>query len=347
MAYDELNQGLIKVGIQVTKPAENFTWGQSVLFGDPAIGTDQDLINLDTEVGDIAIPEEAVKGLDPTRVNYGTSFNTKRVASQYYFMEDTVDLSSAKNRLFGEPVDAPWSVEKRELVLAAKKRDAMAQALTLKKEMLAFETALNGKFVTKNDGEQSFPISAELLNISGANLIAKPFETISAVAKTLFEHGIALKRIVLNPTDAANLGASAPWQNMLDKKKVTVGEVAPREADNNGMSYLGTIIGLVCGSVQVFAYAGFYKNAEGNIVNFIPQGKALLLPANAIGRPGYTGILEVHGNVQAKVAAKENYLVYSETRGNLATTKIQAQTAPAMLITSIDGYGVMTGIPTV
>lgn len=340
MVYDELNQGLVKVGIKASKPAEDFTWGQTVLFGDPEVGTDQDVIDLETEVGEVVLPSEAVKGVDPTRVNYGVSFDQKHIYSQYFFPEDTVDLSSAKNRIFGEPADQPWSTEQRILALVAKKRDAMAQGFRAAKEKMAFDCALNGKYATRGEGEQAFPVSASLLSISGANLTTKPFETINAAAKTLFENGVILKRIVLNPTDGANLAASTAWQTLLDKRKVMVGELAPQEV-SNGLAKVGTLVGLICGSVDIYVYAGFYGPSK---TPYLPQGKALLLPANAIGRMGYTGVLQREGDVQGKVAAKELFLVYGETKGNLVTTKIQGQTAPAALMTAIDGYGVMTNI---
>ena len=69
--YDQLTQGLIQTKIKVTKPLENFTWAQDVLFGNPSIGTEQNYIDYSTQLSTVALPEEAVKGLDPRRVNYG------------------------------------------------------------------------------------------------------------------------------------------------------------------------------------------------------------------------------------------------------------------------------------
>ena len=345
MAYDELMQGLARVTVRATKPAEDFVWGQSVLFGGPEIGTDQDVINMETEVGEVVLPKEAVKGLDPTRVNYGISFNLKRIGSAYYFPEDTLDLSAAKNRVFGEPVDQPWTVAQRELHLAAKKRDIMAQSFRAQKEKLSFEVALSGKMTTKTEGEQVYPIASELLAVPGANFITKPFETVNAAAKTLYEHGITLSRIVLNPVDGGALVASAAWQTMLDKKRVEVGAVDPQTVDARGMAKIGTIKGIICGEVTVYAYAGFYRTGATTTVNYIPQGKALLLQAGPIGSMGYTGILTEENGVQAQVAAKELFTIYNERKGALVTTKIQGQTAPVPVITNIDGYGVMTGIP--
>ena len=193
--YDQLTMGLIKTQVKVSKPAENFS--------NPSIGTDQDYIDYSSQLESVAIPSEAVKGLDPNRVNYGVAFDSKLIEGQYFFDEDTVDLSSAEKRLFGEPIDQPWSVERRELEISAIKRDAMAQSFKVAKEKLVWECALNGKYSTRRGGEQVFPMSASMLSIAGANLITKPFETINAAAKVLFQSGVTLKRIVLNPTDAS------------------------------------------------------------------------------------------------------------------------------------------------
>lgn len=348
--YDQLTMGLIKTQVKVSKPAENFTWGQSVLFGNPSIGTDQDYIDYSSQLESVAIPTEAVKGLDPNRVNYGVAFNSKLIEGQYFFNEDTVDLSAATNRLFGEPLDQPWSVERRELEISAIKRDAMAQSFSLGKEKLAWECALNGKYSTRRGGDQTFPMSASMLSIAGANLISKPFETINAAAKVLFQNGVTLKRIVLNPTDASNLAASSAWQTMLDKKKVDVGSIAPETVMPNGLAKVGTVIGLICGPVDIYLYAGYYTTKTGSEVTrteFLPQGKALLLPAGAIGRMGYTGLFVNRNGIQAKEAMTENFLVFGEEHGALVTNYIQGQTAPAALLDGIDHYGVMTGIPTV
>lgn len=343
--YDELTQGLIKKTVKVSVPSEDFTWGQDVLFAGED-GTDQDYFNAQDQIGQVVIPEEAVKGLDPTRVNYGIGFDLRKIEGQYFFPEDSVDLSSAKNRLFEEPLDQPWSTAKRCVAITAKKRDAMAQGFRAAKEKLAFDCALNGKFTTKSGGEQVFPMSSSLLNLSGANLLTKPFETINAAAKVLFEKGVIVKRLVLNPTDASNLASSAAWQTMLDKKRVEVGAVDPQTVDARGMAKIGTIKGIICGEVTVYAYAGFYRTGATTTVNYIPQGKALLLPEGNIGFMGYTGILQKNGDVQDKVSAKELFLVYGESKGNLVTTKIQGQTAPAAILNGIDHYGVLTNIPT-
>lgn len=341
--YDQLTQGLLKTTVKVSRPATNFTFGQSVLFGNPEIGTDQDYINYEAEVGSISVPAEGVKGLDPTRVNYGSSFDVKMIASQYFFLEDTVDLSSAEKRLFGEPVEAPWSKERRILELVAKKRDAMNQSFVLQKELLAFQCLLNGKFSTKGNGEQSYPMKSELLGISGATMLTKPIETLNKAVETLFKEGVIAKRLILNPTDAANLVASSAWQKVLDVRNMHLGSIIPAEA-SNGVAMVGTLSGIISGPIEVYTYAGYYDN-EGVKTFFLPQGKALLLPADPVGCFAYTGLLVNEGDIQAQVNMKDRYFVYGQARGDLVTTLVQGQTAPAPILQSIDGYGVITGIP--
>ena len=90
--YDQLTQGLIQTQVKVSKPLEDYTFGQDVLFGNPSIGTAQDYIDYSTQLSSVALPEEAVKGLDPRRVNYGVEFNSKLIGSAYYFDEDVIDL---------------------------------------------------------------------------------------------------------------------------------------------------------------------------------------------------------------------------------------------------------------
>ena len=61
--YDQLTQGLIQTQVKVSKPLEDYTFGQDVLFGNPSIGTAQDYIDYSTQLSSVALPEAAVKGL--------------------------------------------------------------------------------------------------------------------------------------------------------------------------------------------------------------------------------------------------------------------------------------------
>ena len=164
--YDQLTQGLIQTQVKVSKPLEDYTFGQDVLFGNPSIGTAQDYIDYSTQLSSVALPDEAVKGLDPRRVNYGVEFNSKLIGSAYYFDEDVIDLAAAEKRLFNEPLNNPWTVERRQLELASVKRDAIAQGFRVAKEKLVWDCAINGKFTTRSGGEQSFPMSSSMLSIA-------------------------------------------------------------------------------------------------------------------------------------------------------------------------------------
>ena len=346
--YNQLQSGLITTKVRIRKPAELYTFAQDVLFGNPSKFTNQDYLDVSTELDNIGISHEAVKGLDPNRVNYGVEFNTKLIGSKYFNDEDSVDINNLENRLGDEPIEAPWPYARRALELTAIKRDALDQAQMLGRELTCWECVLNGKFTTKQHGEFVYPMSNEMLNISGANLITDPMKTITEAAITLMKKKVRLKRIILNYNDGVLISGSEKWLKLLDNKKVDAGLVSPQPVMSNGLDKIGTIQIPIYGLIDIYIYTGTYvsKNANGTYESgdFLPQGKALLLPDRPIGCKGFTGIFIREGDRQGKVAIEKYSYVYPEYKGVLVTTKIQQQTTIAPILEGIDHYGVMTGI---
>ncbi len=335
--YEALTQGLARVSVKASAGPKVYD-GFTKKFFAGEIGTDQDVIRLSYEDYGVSIPEEAARGEDPTRVNYKTPFNESYIQGQYFFPEQEIKLSDAQRRLFEEPLDKPWSVEERELYLAAKVRDRMAKTFAYAKQKVVSDAVFTGKFTTKNGGEQSFPVTASNLALSGATLSTKPIEVLSKACLPLIKKGHMINTLLLNPEDAITLAAGTGWKSVLDTRNIntmldTVG------ADADGFAYLGVIPSVGSGNLKVYAY---YGTVDGSTY-FIPKGKALLL-GEPIGVMGYCGVLANVGGVQGQVAANEVYTVYGKDRGALVVTMIQGQTSPCPIITGIDNYGVLTSI---
>lgn len=340
--YDKLNQGLAQRTILISDPAREYDFFTSVMFGGTPIGTVQDFIDIEKEVGRIVMPEEAEKGLDPHRVNYSMAFDQSSIWGQYYFEETKVDFTEAQGRIFGEPEGAGWTPEKRQLVLAARKRDIMSQGFRARVEALCKECALTGGFATKKHGRQVFPMTSSLLNLTGSNLISDPRKCLMDACKALNAKGVQPTRLVLNPTDAYQLTESDDWVAMLDNRRIEGNSFNPGKPNPNGLAYVGTISGVIAGTLSVWTYVGI--DPAGN--DYLPQGTALLLPDGSIGCVGYTGIMMPRPDgIQSKVAAREAYRVFGEDRGFLCNSFLQGQCAPMPIITRIDGYGVLKGIP--
>ncbi len=336
MNYDALTRGLAKVEVKVSTGKKPLMGIVNMLLPE-GTGTDQDVVRYSYEDNGTEIPEQAVRGADPTRVNYGTPFNEDYIKGAYFFPEQPLNLAAAQNRLFEEPIDAPWTVEQRELHLTAVVRDKMHRGFDYAKLSLAKSAIFTGKFEAKDGGTQSFPVVATNLALAGANLSTKPIEVLSKAIAPIIKAGNRVSRLIVNPNTAATLMASEAWLKLLSAQHVNT-DLDPATVDDNGMAYIGSI---PAAGARISLYV-CYATVNGSDY-FIDDAKAILC-GDVIGRMDYCGVLQAQGELQAQVAAKEIFTVYGENRGALVTTKIQGQTAPCPIITNIDGYGIITGI---
>ncbi len=336
MVYDALTRGLARTNIRVATGAKP-QMGILNLLMPEGTGTPDDVVRYSYEDNGVYLPEQAVRGDDPTRVNYGTPFNENYIKGAYFFPEQPLALASAQNRLFEEPLESPWSVEQREIFLAAKIRDKMHYGFEFQRLSLAKDAIFTGSFTTKDGGKQTFPVVASNLTLAGATLSTKPMEVLSKAAAPLIKKGHRVSRLIMNPVTAATVMQGTGWTDILKAYHINT-TLDPAQVDDGGLSYVGTIP-FAGGLISLYVC---WATVDGSSY-FIDDSKAIIC-GDAIGRMDHCGVLQANGAVQAQVAAKELFTVYGEERGALVTTKLQGQTAPCPIITNIDGYGVLTSI---
>lgn len=346
MAFDinVVKQGLYKIPVKTAAEGANYKFLQNVLFGLPSVSSNDDFIMMDYAKRGINVAQEAIKGADPTRVNYGTGFNEKAIFGLYFNDQDQVAVSQADNRVaMEEPFDEPWSVEARLAYLLADKRDMIIESHDQALEKACADAALNGQFTARNEGTQAFPITASLLSVSGANMSTNPIAKLTAGAKAIIKtKGGKPTMLVMNPDDAVTLLQSSAMQNLLDNRRVLGNESFFKAIDENGASYCGSVNVPGIGSIDIIAYFGGYDNA-GTFTYYIPQGKAILAPA-AIGCKGYCGVYVDAGEFTGKAAVDHGVHVWGKNENLPGTTHVQVQSAPAPIITAIDRYCVFTSI---
>ena len=173
-------------------------------------------------------------------------------------------------------------------------------------------------------------------------MLAHPKKTLMDACKALNAKGCQPTKLILNSTDAYNLSECEEWVKALDNRRIEGNTFNPGKPNPNGIAYVGTISGIIAGTLSVWTYVGIDPN--GN--DYLPQGTALLLPDAPIGCMGYTGIMMPREDgIQDKVAAAEAFKVFGEDRGFLCNAYLQGQCAPLPIIRAIDGYGVIKNIP--
>ena len=344
--YSVISQGLYKVPIKISNPDNHYTFFQKVLFGGTPIATTEDFIAMDFERYGSKITEEALKGADPNRVNHGTAFDEHYIFPAYYFNEDTVNFSNAKYRVsMNEPMDEPWPMTKRLQYLAAVKRNKMVADLETTVEKLCADVLFTGQYTTRSHKEQKFPIKAANLAIDGSKMVTDPYAVLKEAFKILSKTGGKPVNLILNIDDASNLCASEKWLTMLDNRRINRNVINFKPMEDSGLSYVGTINVIGFGDLSIYSYSGVYMDRNGAENSYIPQGKALLVPAR-VGLMAYGGLLTNNrSGYQSIQALKYAYDIYSKAEGALVQTKIQVQTSPAPIPTAIDKWGVIINIP--
>ena len=341
---DLIKQGIYKVPVKVLTEDARFSFGRNVLFGGPSVSSNLDYLVMDYKSRGIPVSEEALKGADPNRVNFGTGFNEKAIFGLYFNDEDQVACDQAENRVsMDEPLEDPWDINTRMTYLLADKRDRIILTHDQAFEKACWDTILNGQFTAKNGGVQSFPMTSSFLSVSGANMSTKPMETILAGAKkVLTKSGAKITQLILNPDDAAKLLQGAAFQGILETRRQFENEVNYKALDEYGAGWCGRINAPGIGTIDVIAYFGGY-DLNGTWTYFLPTGKAVLAPKN-VGVKGYCGVYVDNGVFTGKTAVEHGVYVWAKEGALPHTAHVQVQSAPCPMLTEIDRYCVFTSV---
>lgn len=338
--YDVVNRGVYKLQSVIRKEYPVFTYGQDVLFGGPAMSSAEDFLSYNYSEKGIVIPKEALRGADPNRRNFGMAFDENHIASLFFFDEFVFDAEKAKNRVPGEvDLTKPWSVEQRLIYLVSQAQDEWMAGVKKAVESAVWNVILTGKHTVRNGGEQAFPVSDDLLGLAGSTLITNPTGTLKDASLELIHQGVFPSRIIFNPTDWTNLVNSDKFLKLLDTRNYFGSSVESSQI-SNGAALVGIINVPAVGRVYAYTYAGADDGTY-----YLPQGKAVILGSNPIGYVGHCGVYVNMGDFQGKAGLESYAYLWGESRGAMVDTMIQFEAAPCPLLTAINGYGVITGIP--
>ena len=341
---DLIKQGVYQIPVKTETQGMNSKFFQNVLFGGPTISSNGDYLVMDYRTMGAPLATEALKGADPTRVNYNTGFNEKAIFGQYYNPEDQVSVDQAVNRVWGEPIDQPWDMNTRLSYLLAEKRDMMIASISSAVEKLCVDSVLNGYFETKYNGMQTFPLTMTLLGQAGANMSTDPVGVISkGVQAILKKKGTLPKMLIMNPEDAVTVFSKAEVLNLFDNRRVLGNEKFYQALDENGAAYCGTLNLPGIGTISVVAYYGTYDKSPTTKEYFLPKGKAILCP-EVIGSKGYCGVYVSNGLYTGKTAVDYAVNIWAKQESVPYSTHIQVQSAPCPIVTAIDRYCVFTNI---
>lgn len=350
ITYDLIQRGVIRTAYRVQTGTPNDVFLQRVLFGNapvPGNAVVDGVISFDYRKVAPALPDEAVYGADPNRVNYKQNFNTELLYPAYYFDEEEITVKQADARVFGENLEQNLTGYARLVRLAADKRDAIRASHLMAIEKMCADVILTGKVTVKEHGEQKFPMTSSLLSVTGANLLTDPMATLHSAFETTRKTNAGFRpaRLVMNPTDALNFFEALP-EKYVDKNVYAVASAEFGAINEMGATFIGRISVPGMGIIDVISYSGAYRSNKSTVTNYIPQGKAILAP-QAIGAIGIGRVVSGdNGYVSEPVIQAHRTTIVGDGVGDRKKMVIQEQCSPLPLIQAIDGYCVITGIPT-
>jgi Phage major capsid protein E. len=335
-----LHRGLAAINNKVVRDTNSahYTALRDIFFPRGAT-TAQKYSSYDYKANGILLSEEALRGQDPTKLNFGESFDEALIYGVYRNPSVDVDFKKAEDRVWDELIQNPQSEEQRQLYLLAEARAQMDAGLDLQEEELVANLILKGKFDTLK-GTQKFPVDTALLGLAGAGLTTNPDKVLNSALTKLAKKRARITRMIVNPNTAITLQGSAAFKTLLDNRRIFGNEINHKGIEDNGMAYVGTVSGLGAGAIDVYAYWGTDSSDE----YLIPDNNALFA-GDRIGKMDYTGVIALGANgISTSVAAVRNWVVGRETNLYLSTVTVAGQTSPCPIITELDKYGVMTGI---
>ena len=342
---DLVSKGLPRIAMRSTTAQPVDTFLQDILFGAPAIAGNEktDGVVLEYRKYVPGIAEEALRGQDPTRMNYQSKFNDEYVVPNYYHVADSVSIEDADVRVFGEPLEGNEATIDRVLRRFADKRDAIHDSFVMAKEDMAADAIFNAQIVNK-EGTQALPMTSALLSQSGSTMYSDFLGTIkTGFANTRKKNkSFRPNALVLNPTYAILLVEALNTAGLLNKMgyDLAVAKFAP--IADTGVQVMGSV-NTPAGQLAIL---GYYGNDGTN--DYIPDQKAILCNADKGGIGSFA-----YGRVQAfedgrgphYTVEEERYRPFIEGQGDMAHYAIEVQSAPLPVITNLDGYCVFTSIP--
>jgi len=340
---DIIGKALPKIAFKsnTAAPVDNFL--QKVLFKGTLMGTEGvDGIAFDYRKYAPQVAAEALRNADPTRLNYKSNFKSEYVVPAYYHDEDEVALEDADVRAFGEDIETNVDSAKRVTQKFAEKRDAIHDSYIMAKEKMCADAILTGA-VTVKAGTQSFPMTSSLLSLSGSTLWSDFLGTISTAFNNVRKKNKSFRpnALIMNPTYANLCVQALKAAGLLNTRELDLGKVDFQGIGAEGAEIYGAV-NTSAGRLLIVAYFG-----NDGTSDYITDQKAILCNIDmGIGAMGYGRVMGYVPGVGRKYMVEaERITPFEKGEGDMKTYAVECQSAPLPIITNLDGYGVLTSIP--
>ncbi len=325
------------------------------------IESTDEFIRLETQRrGNVVLPSVR-RGSNPLELAANAPHKVDIIEPPYHFYEATVTNHDTKKRVFGEPVDAPYSRNERAQVLMAEKLfNGARKSLALMQEAYASQILRTGKATLKTQlldgtiktfGEVAFDVNSDLVGKNKATGTTKwtsstdILKQISDLAMAIFEESGKMPTEMILGADAfAVLRTNTTVAGFLDNRRVEGNKLETFPfAGYPGASISGYLNVPFVGTITLITYVNGYEYPGDAALTPMIGPKEVILTTPGWGAMGY-GALEDRAADGFPTLIPGKQLIHTELGGpreGFAFTGF-IQSAGLPVPTELDAWGSFT-----
>lgn len=271
----------------------------------------------------------------------------------YFFYEATGTIGEANKRVFGEPVEAPYSKAERMVAIMAEKIDlGIRESLIMNEEAQCSQIIKTGKVTPKamaHDGtlyaaaEINFGVDSDLVGGPVASL----WTTSSDILKALRDYCLLVfgktgklpTEMIVGKKVLETLLGNAKFIAALDNRRIEGNQMRSQAfAGYPGVAYNGTINVPMVGDLSILSYVnGYAYNGDASETEMIDYN-GLLLTSPGWGTMGYAGLYDKVSGMPGMVAGKTLlHAIEGDVRNHFAYSAY-VQSAPLAMPTQLDAW---------
>jgi len=269
----------------------------------------------------------------------------------FYNAEGTIDES--EKRVFGEPVEAPYSRAQRMMQIMAEKIDmGIRDSLLLNEEAQCSQIIRTGKVIPKgmaadgtliNMDEIDFGVDSTLVGGAATSLWTTSSDIISALRDYCLmlwkKSHVMPTEIIVGQKVLETLLGNSKFMAVLDNRRIEGNMIrAQQYAGYPGVAINGVINVPMVGDLMILSYLNDYRYNSDEAVTPMIDANGLLISSPNWGAMGYAGLYDKTNGVPNIVAGRT--LVHTEegTAKNHFAYSAYVQSAPLAIPTKLDSW---------
>ena len=236
-------------------------------------------------------------------------------------------LDDLAKKGMGEAIYANLTPEQRQGAIVTKDMVEMDEMITRREEAMAAEVMTTNALVMKHYGDNADDYeektvqyfegeanpAAFTVSAAWSNENADIYADIDGMITLARKNGLRLTELVVNPNEVPKILKNATIKDFLDRRGYEMGHIEPRELNQAGAAYIGTlnVNGVM---VDIISYGAQYEADDGSFKSYIPAGKAILT-APAAGRTVYGAVTQLENDEMFHTHAGKRVPKYTSDKG--------------------------------